>query len=328
MLKTNDMIKKRLIIVFLILGFTQLDCLSQKDKIQTDSLTLIDSYFNNNIKEGKLAGAITLISKNGKIQHLKAYGFKDIIDSVTMATDILIPIASMTKVITSIAVLQLHENGDLNIDDPIEKYIPEFKNIKVLAHPDSTTIEDLKTKPTIRDFLRHTSGMVYSGGKSYTDKLYKEAGFREWNASLSSFAKKVTEIPLAFQPNSNWRYSYSHDILGCLVEIVSGTSLNVYCMKNIFQPLGFKNTDFYVPKSKSDKLSDLYEYKNNKLIINDNRDSSKYNSLPNAISGGGGWWSSYGGIITSIEEFYILSSMLLNYGNYNSLIIIKNETVN
>lgn len=310
------------------MGFSQLDCLSQIDKIHTDSLTLIDSYFINNIKEGKLAGAITLIAKDGKIQHLKAYGYKDISDSIAMDKDILIPIASMTKVITSIAVLQLHENGDLNIDDPIEKYISEFKNIKVLKHSDSTTIEDLKTKPTIRDFLRHTSGMVYSGGKSYTDKLYKEAGFREWNDLLSSFTKKVTEIPLAFQPNSNWRYSYSHDILGYLVEIVSGTSLNVYCMKNIFKPLGLQNTDFYVPKYKSDKLSDLYKYKNNRLIIKDNRDSSKYNSLPNAISGGGGWWSSYGGIVTSIKDFYVLSSMLLYYGSYNSARILKKETVN
>lgn len=322
------MIKNRLIIVFLILGFTQFDCLSQKDKIQKDSLTLIDSYFNNNIKEGKLAGAITLIAVNGKIQHLKAYGFKDIIDSVTMDTDILIPIASMTKVITSIAVLQLHENGDLNIDDPIEKYIAEFKNIAVLKHPDSATIEDLKSKLTIRDFLRHTSGMVYSGGKSYTDKLYKEAGFREWESSLESFTKKVTEIPLAFQPNSNWRYSYSHDILGHLIEIVSGSSLNDYCMNNIFQPLGLQNTDFYVPKSKSDMLSDLYEYKDDKLILNDNRDSSKYNFLPNAISGGGGWWDSYGGIVTSINDFYILSSMLLNYGSYSGKRILKEETVN
>jgi CubicO group peptidase (beta-lactamase class C family) len=234
----------------------------------------------------------------------------------------------MTKVITSIAILQLHEKGDLNIDDPIEKYIPDFKDIKVLEHPDSTAIHDLKTKLTIRDFLRHTSGMVYSGGKSFTDKLYKEAGFREWNDSLALFVKKVTEIPLAFQPNSNWRYSYSHDVLGYLVEIVSGNSLNDYCMNNISQPLGLQNTDFYVPKSKSDKLSDLYEYKDSKLKINDNRDSSKYNSLPNAISGGGGWWSSYGGIVTSIEDFYILSSMLLNYGSYNGTRILKEETVN
>jgi CubicO group peptidase (beta-lactamase class C family) len=152
--------KNRLILVFLVLGFTQLDCLSQNNKIQADSLTLIDAYFKKNINEGKLAGAITLIAENGKIQHLKAYGYKDIIDSVAMDTDLLIPIASMTKVITSIAILQLHEKGDLNIDDPIEKYIPDFKDIKVLEHPDSTAIQDLKTKLTIRDFLRHTSAMV------------------------------------------------------------------------------------------------------------------------------------------------------------------------
>ncbi len=99
-------------------------------------------------------------------------------------------------------------------------------------------------------------------------------------------------------------------------------------MISIFQHLGLKNTDFYVPKSKSDKLSDLYEYKGNKLILNDNRNSSKYNFLPNAISGDGGWWSSYGGIVTSIKDFYILSSMLLNYGSNSGERILKKETVN
>jgi len=320
--------KNRIVIVFLIIVNSQIDCLSQKTILNEDSLSQIDSYFDSIVNEGKIAGAITLIAKNGEVHHLKAYGYKDIVDSEVMDTGILIPIASMTKVITSIAVLQLHEKGKLDIDDKIEKYIPEFNQIKVLKYPDSSITEDLQTKLTIRDFLRHTSGMVYSGGKSYTDKLYRESGFREWNSSLPSFVKKVTEIPLAFQPNSDWRYSYSHDILGYLVEIVSSSSLNDYCMKNIFQPLGLKNTDFYVPKSKSNKLSNLYIYKDNKLVIDDNKDSSKYSFLPNAISGGGGWWSSYGGIIMSIEDFYKLSSMLLNYGHLNSKRILKEETIN
>ncbi len=321
------MVKNGLFLSFLILVFNQPDCLSQINKIHTDSLIRVDSYFENIINEGKLAGAITLIAENGKIQHLKAYGYRDIIDSVEMDTDVLIPIASMTKVITSIAVLQLHEKGDIDIDDPIDKYIPEFKDFEVLVHPDSSMTEDLKTQPTIRDFLKHTSGMVYSDGRSYTDKLYKKAGFRKWNSSLYSFVKKVSEIPLAFQPNTNWRYSYSHDVLGYLVEIVSENSLNDYCMKNIFQPLGLKNTDFYVPDSNSDELSDLYKYEDNELVIEDNRDSSKYNLLPNAISGGGGWWDSYGGVVTSIEDYYVISSMLLNCGSYNNARILKKETV-
>ena len=325
--KTNKMIRMKILIVVFLISFIHHNVISQESKYNTKSLNLIDSYFENIINKGKLAGAITLLANKEDVRHFKAYGYSDIEDSIVMSTDLLIPIASMTKVITSIAVLQLDEKGIINIDEPIEKYIPEFKKVKVLSGPDSSLIEDLKVKPTIRDFLRHTSGVVYSGGKSYVEKQYRKVGFGKWNEPLDEFIRKLTEIPLAFQPNEKWSYGYSHDVLGYLVEKVTEEPLNQYCKTNIFKPLELYNTDFFVPKSKSVKFSNLYIYKRKELKLEDHRDSSIYNVIPTAISGGGGWWTSYGGVVTSVNDFFILTKALLNYGSYKRKRILKQETV-
>lgn len=319
------MTKTKILLILLYVGLYPVISYSQGPT--TNRFTNVDSYFNGLVGSKQLAGAVTLISIDHKTEHLKSYGLLDIENAIPMKDDALIPIASMTKIVTSIAVLKLVEEEKLQLDDPVEKYIPEFQNIKVLVNPESTETEDLKLKPTIRDLLRHTSGMVYTSGKTVTDSLYLEAGFREWNGSLRDFVVKVTEIPLAFQPNENWVYSYSHDILGYLVEVVGKMPLNEYCSKFIFKPLGLANTDFYVPKEKAAQLSNLYIFENGVLKIDDSRDNSIYHKFPHALSGGGGWWSSYCGIVTTINEFYILSELLLNYGQYNDVRILNKQTV-
>lgn len=292
-----------------------------------DRLFKIDSFFMDKVNNNQLAGAVTLIAKNNRIQYLKSFGNLDIEKTLPMNNDVIIPIGSMTKVITSIAVLKLYEDGKILLNDPIEKYIPELKNLKVLIDPDSLLTENVKSKPTIRDFLRHTSGMVYFGGRTITDQLYREAGFRNWDKSLREFVKKVSEIPLAYQPGEKWKYSYSYDVLGYLVEVISGMPLDRFCKERIFDPLRLKDTDFYVPEEKSGRLSNLYFYDNGELKIDDSRYNSKYNQLSVAFSGGGGWSDSYGGIVTTISEFYIISNMLLNYGVYNGERILSRKTV-
>jgi CubicO group peptidase (beta-lactamase class C family) len=258
------MIKVKTAIVLLIFGLNVQISISQDIDFST-----LDNYFIENVDSVKIAGAITLIAKNDEILHLKSYGYSDIENDVSINTETIIPIASMTKIMTTIAILQLYEKGNFLLDDPIEKYIPEFKKVKVLTSPDAASSEALTIKPTIRDFLRHTSGIVYSDGESYTDKLYLKAGFTQWNKPLEDFISAITEIPLVSQPNKKWNYGYSHDVLGFLVEKLTGIPLNQYCKSNIFNPLNMKNTGFYVPKNKSNKLSNLYKYEKGKLIIED-----------------------------------------------------------
>ncbi len=300
---------------------------AQKPTFSEERLKKIDTYFDQLIQDKKLAGAVTLISNNAQIRHFEIHGLMDLNDQSPMRKDAIIPIGSMTKIITSIAVLQLYEDGRFLLNDPVEDYIPEFKNLRVLVSPDTMITEPLKSRLTIRDLMRHTAGMVYGGGSSITDKLYTQAGFRTWDKSLPEFVKQASEIPLAFQPNSDWRYSYSHDILGYLIEKVSGMSLRDYFRGRIFEPLGLSNTDFIVTKSKSKQLPTLYRYMNNQLTIDVPRKESIYYQLPNALSGGGRWGTSYGGIITTIEEFHTICAMLLNFGTHNGARLLGRKTV-
>jgi CubicO group peptidase (beta-lactamase class C family) len=292
-----------------------------------DRLSKIDTFFNDKIAKKELAGVVTLIAKNGKIQHFKSFGYIDIEKSIPMNNDVIIPIGSMTKVITSIAVMILYEEGKFLLNDPVEKYIPEFRDLEVLFKSDTLLIENLKSKPTIRDLMRHTSGMVYSGGNTVSDSLYREAGFRNWDKSLPEFIEKVSEIPLAFQPGEKYQYSYSYDVLGYFVEVLSGLPLDKFCKERIFSPLGLQNTGFFVPTEISGQLSNLYVYQDSILKVEDFRDSSIYNQLPKAISGGGGWWNSYGGVVTTVSDFYIISDMMLNFGEYNGQRILSRKSV-
>lgn len=283
--------------------------------------TAIDSFFCKKVEEKQLAGAVTLVAREGKVLHFNSYGYMDVEQSVPMDKNAIIPIASMTKVMTSIGILILQEEGLLDIDDPVEKYIPQFSHLKVRIKPDSPETENLIIKPTIKHLLNHTSGLLYGG------QNYDEAGFREWDKPLPEFADKITTIPLAFQPGTSWKYSYSHDILGYLIEVVSGVTLDRFLKERIFLPLDMNDTDFYVPKEKAEKQSDLYRYEDGSLKKIDSRYHSIYNQLPVALSGGGGWYDSYGGVVSTVSDFYLLADWLLNYDkglhadilNYNNL---------
>ena len=289
--------------------------------------TEFESFVNEEIEEGKLGGAITMVSKNNEIIHFKSYGYCDVENGVPMSSDIMIPIASMTKIITSIAVLQLVDQGVLDLDSPVERYVPEFSDLTVLKDTMGLLVEDVRNKPTIRDLMRHTSGMVYGGENTYTDTQYVEAGFRTWERSLHEFVVKVAEIPLAFHPNEDWDYSYSHDILGYIIQEVSGLSLDHYLETKIFAPMGLDFIGFCVPENRSHLLSSLYRFENNRLLLEDDRDSSIYTKCPKALSGGGGWWSSYGGLVATIEEFHEICRVLLDFGKYNGMKLLSSRSV-
>ena len=169
---------------------------------EAQEFTAIDSFFCEKVEEKQLAGAVMLVARKGKVLHFNSYGYMDIEQSVPMDKNAIIPIASMTKVMTSIGILILQEEGLLDIDDPVEKYIPQFRHLKVRIKPDSPETEDLIIKPTIKHLLIHTSGFLYGG------QNYDEAGFRNWNKPLPEFVDKITAIPLAFQAGKSGKYSY------------------------------------------------------------------------------------------------------------------------
>ena len=336
MLKTNKMIKIKLTFISLVIfkvGFSQVETI-EPDKIgfSVERLQRIDNFFNDIVDSRKIGGAVTLISRDNQIGYLKSFGYSDVKRKIPLADDFIIPIGSMTKIITSVAVLQLYEKGLFLLNDPIDKYIPELKDLVVISNPyqpitDSLITEKLKRKPTIRDFLRHTSGMTYYGGGTVTDKLYDKAGFKNWDKSLQEFAIKVGEIPLSFQPGENWDYSLSFDILGFLIERLSGQTLEEYFSENIFKPLEMNSAGFFIPTELTNKFSNLYEFKQGELILQEDRSNTKYLTRPSVFSGGGGWSDSYCGVVCTINDFHNLCLMLLNKGQFKNKQILSRKTV-
>jgi CubicO group peptidase (beta-lactamase class C family) len=302
----------------------------------TDSVTSdpLSAEIQQHIDKRELAGVVTLILRHGEKPRLKAYGEMDLEKHRPMRTDALFRIASMNKVLTSVAALTLLEEGKFSLDDPVTKFIPEFKNLRVLdpSQPASSPGTPLKTLPlereiTIRDLFRHTAGFVYTITDTPVDRLYVAAGFQEWKGSLKEFVQRLSSFPLAFQPGSKWSYSYSIDVLGYLVEVVSGQPLNEYAKKRVFEPLRMHDTDFYVPAGKVNRLTNHYEFKDGSLHLMEAADTSPFQHLPPGLSGGGGWGDGYGGVVSTAEDLGRFLQMLLNYGELDGVRILRRETV-
>lgn len=286
------------------------------------------------IDKGELAGVVTLIARQGEKPRLKAYGEMDIEAHRPMRPDALFRIASMNKPLTCVAALKLMEEGRFSLDDPVSKFIPELKQLRVLDpnQPNPRDGEPLRTVPlereiTIRDLFRHTSGILYNITDTPVDRLYVEAGFPEWKGSLKEFVQRLSGIPLGFQPGSKWSYSYSVDVLGYLVEVVSAEPLNVYVKRQVFDPLRMRDTDYVVPADKLDRLTNHYEFKDGSLHLVESAGKSPFRHLPPGPSGGGGWGDGFGGVVSTAEDLGRFLQMLLNLGELDGVRILRRETV-
>jgi len=297
--------------------------------VQPRAGSALGARIQQHIDKGELAGVVTLIARKGAKPQLEAYGAMDIEGHVPMRTDALFRIASMNKPLTCVAALKLLEEGRFSLDDPASKFIPELKNLRVL---DSSQPGSLKTVPlerpiTIRDLFRHTSGILYGITDSPVDQLYKDAGFLEWKGSLKDFVQRLSELPLAFQPGSKWSYSYSVDVLGYLIEVITHQPLNEYVKKQVFEPLQMRDTDYVVPERKVSRFTNHYEFKDGILHLIESAAKSPFLHLPEGLSGGGGWGDGYGGVVSTASDLGRFLQMLLNHGELDGVRILRRETI-
>lgn len=312
--------------------------LPERNNFSPERLARVDQLIKAAVDSGWIAGAIGLVAKNGHIVYHKAIGYDDKENNKLLQKDAIFRIASQTKAITSVAVMMLYDQGKLLLDDPISKYIPEFKKPKVLdkfEKKDSTyTVVAAKREITIRDLLTHTSGIGYAQiGDATMNAVYGKAGVVGGiglkGGLLSENIKKLAVLPLFHQPGEKWTYGLNTDVLGYLVEIVSGLSLNDYFRKNIFEPLGMKDTYFYIPQAKRNRLAMLYtEDKEHHLIkapelMKVNADF--YRDYPNQDNGT--FYSGGGGLVSTAYDYAIFMQMLLNGGNYKGKHILSRHTV-
>ncbi len=237
--------------------------------LSSERLERIGAAVQHNIDDKRIAGAVTLVVRRGHVAWFKAQGMMDREAGKLMRPDAMFRICSMTKPITSTAVMMLYEEGAFLLDDPISKYLPEFKKMTVLVKPatgEPYTIPATK-EITIRDLLRHTSGLTYHWNGDLGPK-YKDAnvahGILQYDGTIGDSVKNLAGVPLLFNPGDRWEYSLGVDVLGRLVEVVSGKPLDEFFRTRIFEPLGMTDTYFYLPDNKIDRLAAAYTYYSDK----------------------------------------------------------------
>jgi CubicO group peptidase (beta-lactamase class C family) len=288
--------------------------------LSSDRLNRIKPVMLSYVDDNKLPGLITMVARQGKIVHFEKYGMMD--KDKPMQLNTIFRIASMSKPITSVAVMILYEEGYFQLNDPLSKYIPEFKDLKVFSSKDKDGIHlvDPIRPVTIRDLLTHTSGLTYGFfGNTVVDSMYRKAELGA--GTIKEMVQKLSKIPLLYQPGTKWNYSFSTDVLGYLVEVVSGKSFDVFLKERIFSPLKMKDTDFYVPKEKINRCAAVYGISDNKgMKVISKPDTSTISRPPKFFSGGGGLFSTAG-------DYMIFAQMLLNKGVINGVRILGRKTV-
>jgi CubicO group peptidase (beta-lactamase class C family) len=233
--------------------------------LSSDRLERIGKEVQQTIDKKRIAGAVTLVMRHGKVAWFKAQGMGDRENSKPIRTDSIFRICSMSKPITSLAAMMLYEEGRFLLDDLVSKYLPEFKSMKVFVKPatgEPYTIPATK-EITIRDLLRHTSGITYQWNEQL-GPLYQKAdvpsGLIQYDGTIADMTQRLATQPLLFNPGDRFEYSLGIDVVGRLVEVLSGKPLDQFFRERIFEPLGMKDTYFYVPDNKVDRLATAYTY--------------------------------------------------------------------
>ena len=282
----------------------------------------LNSSMKDYVDNGKISCVQTAIMRNGKIIHFNSYGYSDLKTKELIDEKSIFRIYSMTKPIVSIALMMLYEEGKFLLDDPIEKYIPEFKNMK---YYDGENIVKSNSKIKIIDLLRHTSGIGYGWGYDKVDYFYKykvtpHEQFKNINSS-KELIKKIASIPLYFEPGKYWKYGLSTNVCGYLVELISNESLDVFLKKRLFNPLGMNDTYFNLPKNKLGRLIKNYTSDSDgKLIELDDYLTTRHDKNLDWFDGGGG-------LVSTSMNYLRFCQMLLNMGELDNKRILSPKTV-
>ena len=310
----------------------------EKNNFSAARLQRIDKLVQQYIDSGWITGAIAIVAKNGNIVYHKAIGYDDKEKNKPLQKDAIWRIASQTKAITSVGVMMLYEDGKLLLDDAISKYIPAFRKPNVLdkfnkADSSFTTVP-AKREITIRDLLTHTSGIDYAQiGSETAVAIYSKAGVVGGIGLKGGLLKdnilKLAALPLSHQPGEKFTYGLNTDVLGYLIEVVRGMSLDAYFTKYIFAPLGMKDTYFYIPKEKQNRLAMLHSDDQTKHVVNTAEiisvNGTFYRDYP--ILDGGSFYSGGGGLVSTAYDYTVFMQMLLNEGEYNGKHLLSKNTI-
>jgi CubicO group peptidase (beta-lactamase class C family) len=304
--------------------------------LSSDRLERIAIAVQHDIDDKRIAGAVTLVARHGKVAWFRAQGMSDREAAKTMPTDAMFRICSMTKPITSVAVMMLYEEGKFLLDDPVSKYLPEFKNPKVLVKPASgATYTIPATKEiTIRDLLRHTSGITYQWnddlGPTY-EKADVASGLLQFDGTIADNVKHLAALPLLFNPGDRFEYSLGVDVLGRLVEVVSGKPLDEFFRTRIFEPVGMKDTYFFPPDNKLNRLATAYTYYSdkglNRFPDTPIREGSFVYSADYPSRGPKKLFSGGAGLVSTAMDYVRFCQMMLDDGKVGNTRLLSRKSV-
>ena len=311
----------------------------ESEGFSSERLMRINEKMDQFISDNKTGCIVTMIVRNGKVIHNENFGYSDIETAKLLQSNDIFRIYSLTKPITAVALMTLFEEGYFQLDDKVSKFIPEFDDLKVLIEENGERkLVNQKYPVTIKQLLTHTSGLGYYfditgtcnsywdcpkglNPNNYLDTLYSQSNLLDVTAPRGNFIQKLSGLPLRFQPGDGLYYSIGLDVIGYLIEVISGMPLDEYMDQMIFSPLGMEDTDFYVPSDKLNRLTTIYwSDPQGPLQATDRWDNSTYSRKPTFFSGGAG-------LVSTMKDYLRFAQMLLNKGELNGVRILSPQTV-
>ncbi len=289
--------------------------------INVNRLPRLEKYVQTQMANGNIPGAVTMVIHNGKVVHLAANGYKNIATKSPMKTDDLFYIQSMTKPIISVAFMMLYEEGYFKLDDPVSKYLPEFKNLRVVRSnqdgPDAPT-DSLKSQITIAQLMSHSSGLTHGLSQNPVERRFRAGYFKPNLSSIQERVSNITKFPLLAQPGTQWNYSAGPDVLCALIEKFSGMSTDAFLKSRIFEPLGMKNTGYNVPKDQQSKIVSLHT-KGADGILNVSKMQAPFENVK--------VWSGVNGLYATASDYATFCQMMMAGGTFQGKQYLSRKTV-
>jgi len=292
----------------------------------SERLSRLSHVMQSHVDQNHCAGLVALLVRHGRVFYFESFGMMDLEAQKPMQLDTIFRIYSMSKPVTSVAVLTLYEQGHFQLDTPVSEFIPAFRDLKVLrgVTDSGLELEDLEREITIRDLLIHMSGLTYGFETDnpvedmYREQIHDEAYYER---SLEETIARLVTLPLVYQPGTTWRYSVATDVLGYVVEVISGMPFDAFLRTNIVDPLEMSDTGFYVPATKISRLAANYAPgPEGGLVLVDAPATSSFAKPPRLHSGGGG-------LVSTATDYLNFSQMLLNKGEWHGTQILGRKSV-
>jgi CubicO group peptidase (beta-lactamase class C family) len=291
----------------------------------TERLERIPAFLRRYVDDGRLAGWQVVVARGGRVALEAVHGDRDVERGTPVTEDTLWRIYSMTKPITSVALMTLYEHGAFQLDDPVGRFLPELAELSVYAGGEGAAMETVAAERavTIRDLLTHTAGFTYGFMQAHpVDALYRQRdiGGVQSSGTLADMVTRLGETPLQFQPGTRWNYSVATDVLGRLIEVIAGEDLDDFLTRTILEPLGMIDTGFSVPAGAEDRLGSCYERTPDGFRLQDDAETSGYRQRPDFLSGGGG-------LVSTAADYLRFCRMILGGGELDGVRILGPRTL-